>query len=273
MTAPSAAAPAPLSPLMQLDRDGPLAILTFDQPQTLNAITASFARELRDRLSGLAALGDVRALLIRGAGRAFMAGGDLNYLRAAGPADAPAQAEAVITPFHDAMRLLVALPFPVVAQVNGAVAGAGLSIMLACDYAVAAEDTRFAFAYSRIATNPDGGLSWLLPRAVGVNRAMRLAFLEDVIGVAEAAALGLISRSVPAGELAGTAQAFAAALAQKPTRAFAETKRLMRMALDHGLDAHLDAELDGFCRSAGTHDFHEGIAAFFEKRPAVFRGH
>lgn len=119
-----------------------------------------------------------------------MAGGDLNYLRAAGPPDAPAQAEGVITPFHEAMRILVALPFPVVAQVHGAVAGAGLSIMLACDFAVAADDTRFAFAYSRIATNPDGGLSWLLPRAIGVRRAMRLAFVEDVIGAAEAVGLG-----------------------------------------------------------------------------------
>lgn len=272
MTMPDLSEASAPDRLMRLDRDGALALLTFQQPQTLNAITAAFARELGEHLARLAADDGVRALLIRGEGRAFMAGGDLNYLRAAGPADAPAQADGVITPFHEAMRFLVALPFPVVAQVHGAVAGAGLSIMLACDFAVAADDTRFAFAYSRIATNPDGGLSWLLPRAIGTRRAMRLAFVEDVIGTAEAVGLGLVTQSVPAAALEDTARAFAATLAEKPTRAFAETKRLMGAAHDRSLDAQLDAERDGFCRSAATSDFHEGIAAFFEKRPAVFNG-
>lgn len=260
------------SPLIRLEQNGALAHLTFDHPQALNAITADLARELRDGLSSLSGQDSVKGLIVSGAGRAFMAGGDLNYLRAAGPDEAPARAEEVIVAFHDAVRILVSLPFPVVAQVHGSVAGAGLSIMLACDYAIAAESTRFAFAYSRIATNPDGGLSWLLPRAIGVSRAMRFAFVDDVIGSTEALGLGLIQMSVPDAELGATADAFTRKLATGPTLAFAETRKLMRGAFDRTLDSQLDAELAGFCRSAGTYDFHEGIAAFFEKRPPAFEG-
>jgi len=170
------------------------------------------------------------------------------------------------------MERLTDLPFPVLASVHGAVAGAGISLMLACDFAIAADDCRFVFAYSSIAACPDGGMSWSLPRILGLRRALDFAFLETTMNTAEAERHGLVNRLGPLAELPAQTDQIAAKLAAAPTAAFRETRKLMRGSFERSWKEQLAAEHDGFITCTKTGDFHEGIGAFFERRQAAFKG-
>lgn len=180
---------------------------------------------------------------------------------------------AIINPFHQALEILVGLRQPVIAALHGAVAGAGLSIALAADLAIAAEDAKFTLAYTRIGTSPDGGASWSLPRVVGLRKALELALLSDVIDAEEALRLGLVNKVVPADRLPLEMDALAQRLAHGPTQAFGRVKGLLRGSFERGLQGQLKAERDAFLACVATRDFKEGVAAFLEKRPAVFEGH
>ena len=257
---------------LKLEWDGPIALLTLNEPDRLNALTLPLADALHDVLHALSRNGELRALVIRGEGRAFMAGGDLVYLRDAAPDAAASEAGVLIDRLHAVLTLLTDLPIPVIASVHGAVAGAGNSLMLACDYAIAAEDTRFIYAYGQIGASPDGGLSWSLPRMIGIRKAMAFAFLDQQIGTGEALQLGLLNIVVASADLARETLDLARKLAALPTLAFGKTKRLMRRSFEHGLPDQLMAERDAFCASTATEDFREGVAAFFERRTAQFGG-
>jgi 2-(1,2-epoxy-1,2-dihydrophenyl)acetyl-CoA isomerase len=259
-------------PLILLERQGPIARLKFNQPKSLNAISLAAVEALDDLLKKLSDDPEIRVLVISGEGRAFMAGGDLGYLKEAGPEGAPRQASNLITKLHATMERLTDLPFPVVASVHGAVAGAGISLMLACDFAIAADDCRFVFAYSSIAACPDGGMSWSLPRMLGLRRALDFAFLDTTMNAAEAERHGLVNRVVAPAELAIHTDQIAAKLAAAPTTAFRETRRLMRGSFERSWKEQLKAEHDGFVACTKTGDFHEGIAAFFDRRQASFKG-
>jgi 2-(1,2-epoxy-1,2-dihydrophenyl)acetyl-CoA isomerase len=201
-----------------------------------------------------------------------MAGGDLHYLHNAAPEAAAAEAGELITILHDAVEVLAELPIPTLASVHGATAGAGLSLMLACDYAIAATDTAFVFAYSQIAASPDGGLTWALPRTIGIRKAMEFAFLNGRMTGAEALDCGLVTRLATPEALARETDLFAIQLAELPTKAFARTKRLMRHADRTALDLQLTYEMADFRASVATNDFHEGVGAFFERREPMFEG-
>jgi 2-(1,2-epoxy-1,2-dihydrophenyl)acetyl-CoA isomerase len=257
-----------------LDRDDAsgIARIRFNRPAVLNALDQAMAEALHAAVAGLAADPAVRCVVLSGEGRGFMAGGDISLFRAAG-AGAPAAVARLIEPLHAALRLLAAMPAPVIASQHGPVAGAGMSIALAADLAIAAEDVRFVLGYLRLGASPDGGGSWSLPRLVGLRRAMGIALLDEPIDSRAALDLGLVNRVVPAAALEAETLALARRLAAGPTAAFGRTKALLRAAASgRGLDAQLDAERDAFVTGAATADFAEGVAAFLERRAPAFTG-
>lgn len=254
-----------------LQMDGGVARIRFNRPQVLNALNESMILAFADAVARVADDPAVRVVVLSGEGRGFLAGGDVGRFHAAG-ADAPSVVDSIIGPFHQAMTQLTTLRAPVVAALHGPVAGAGLSVALAADLAIAAEDAKFTLAYSRIGTSPDGGASWSLPRVVGLRRAMEMALLSDVIDAAEALRLGLVNKVVPQDCLAAEVDALVARLAAGPTHAYGKIKSLLRGSLQHSLPEQLEAERQSFLSCAGTTDFAEGAAAFVQKRAALFEG-
>lgn len=255
-----------------LDLSGGIARIRFNRPHVLNAIDEHAILAFKRAVDTVAAEPSARVVVLSGEGKGFLAGGDVGRFHAAGEGAAEV-VSAIITPFHEAMVTLTSLRQPVIAALHGAVAGAGLSVALAADLAIAADDARFTLAYTKIGTSPDGGASWALPRVVGLRKAMELALLSDVIDAAEAERIGLVNKVVPAAELEEAVTRLATRLAAGPTQAYGRVKALLRTSVDHDLPTQLEAEKQSFLGSVGTRDFREGVAAFVEKRKAHFEGH
>lgn len=246
-----------------------VAIVTLNRPRVLNAIDAQTAQALADAVAQVEEDGTARALLLRGEGRAFCAGGDV--ARFAG-GDPEAAVKAIIDPLHAALRALDTLKLPTLAAVQGPVAGAGFSLAMACDLCIAADDAVFTMAYSRIGASPDGSATYRLPRLVGERKALELALLAEPVGITEALALGLVNRVAPAADLASEALSLARRLAQGPTAAYARIKHLVGRSLGNDLSAQLDLEREAFLAGTRTADFREGAQAFLAKRPPQFEG-
>jgi 2-(1,2-epoxy-1,2-dihydrophenyl)acetyl-CoA isomerase len=249
-----------------VEREGEVVTLRFNRPDRLNAIDVPMAEALRDAAAALAREGSARCVVLAGAGRAFMAGGDVTAF------DGPDAIGTIMDPMHEALALLAALDAPVLASVQGAAAGGGMSVALAADLCIAADDARFSLAYLRLGTSPDCGGSWNLARLVGMRRALGIALLEETLDAAAAKEAGLVNRVVPAAELAEATRTLARKLASGPRAATAATKRLLREASGHGLEQHLDAERAAFLGCAASADFAEGVAAFLARRPPQFPG-
>ena len=264
-TAPSA--PAPQPPLL-LERHGAVATLRFNRPEALNAIDVPMANAFLAAVQSIAADPGVRAVVLRGNGRGFMAGGDLATLRA----DPVQGAIDILTPLNAALQLLAQMNAPVIAQVHGAAAGAGLSLVLMADYVIAAEGTRFNLAYINLGTSCDVGASWALPRIVGVRQALEIALLGEAFTADDALRLGLVNRVVPGAELDSATTALAQRLASGPTLAYGAMKRLMRASMDHTLPEQLAAEKGAFVHCAGTEDFRAGVEAFHQRQSPQFVG-
>lgn len=248
-------------------QEGPVAHIRFARPEALNAIDLALAEGFRDAVAALPE--DLGCLLLSGEGRGFMAGGDLRAFHAAGAA-APELIARILEAMHPAVERLAALPFPVVAAVQGPAAGAGLSLALAADLVIAAEDARFTLGYLGIGAPPDCGGSFQLARRLGPSRAMGFALLGESLDAEAARALGLVHRIVPRAALEAESAALAARLAAGPRAAIAATKRLLRAALETPLPAQLAAEQAAFLACAAGPDFAEGVAAFLERRPPRF---
>jgi 2-(1,2-epoxy-1,2-dihydrophenyl)acetyl-CoA isomerase len=264
-----AAEPGGVPVLLEI-ADG-IADIRFNRPDVLNAIDVATARAFRDTVIAASADASVRVMVLSGAGRAFVAGGDLGYFRKAG-AGAPEAAGVLIEPIHDAVERLRSAAQPVLASLHGAVAGAGMSLAMAADLAIAADDVIFNLAYVKVAATPDCSASWSLPRLVGMRKALEIALLADNLGAAEAQRLGLVNWVVPAGDLATATRKIAQRLAASAPLAVQGIKRLLSTSLSRTLKEQLDAERDSFMRLAGSDDFHEALAAFFDKRRPEFTG-
>jgi 2-(1,2-epoxy-1,2-dihydrophenyl)acetyl-CoA isomerase len=260
-----------VSDSVRVSRDGAVATLALNRPAALNAMDGEMMVALRAAAEGLAADDSVRAVLLRGEGPAFLAGGDVKLFHQR-IADLPQLILTAGPELNAAILALRAMPKPVLASVHGAVAGAGVSLMLAADLAIAADDTRFNLAYTKIGVNPDGGATAFLPRVVGEKKALELALLAETFDAAAAVSLGLVNWAVPAGELPARTRELAARLAAGPTRAYAEAKALLYSGGGRPLADHLAAEIAAFARCAATADAAEGIAAFVEKRAPRFEG-
>ena len=248
-----------------------IARIRFNRPAALNAIDEAVAEGFHSACEAVSGRTDVRAIVLFGTGRAFMAGGDVRRMHDA-RADAPSLVGTLLNLINPALLLLAELPVPVIASLHGAVAGAGIGIALAADLAIAADDTQFNLAYSRIGATPDVGTTWMLPRVIGLRRALEMALLSETYDAAEALRLGLVNRLVPRDALETETEALARRLASGPTLAYGRAKRLLRAAGEVTLRQQLDAERTAFIESAGTADFLEGVSAFVEKRVPRFSG-
>ena len=256
-----------------LSRQGVVATLTLNRPDALNTLDFAMMDSLVAAVTDVAADDALRVVILRGAGKHFMAGGDLRtFAGELTKARAARQAgfTQMIGRLHSAIELLQRMPHPVVARVHGAVAGFGLSLVAACDLAIAADSAYFASAYRQIGLTPDGGMSWTLPRIVGLRKAMEILLLGERFDAQQALQFGLVNRVVPAAELDAAVEGVVQALASGPTLALRNAKRLLRQSYAHSLSEQLDAESRSLGECAGTADFEEGIAAFLEKRPPQF---
>ena len=214
---------------------------------------------------------DVGAVLLVGAGQ-FCVGADVGDLSAASAdeVDPRPAVRALAGALHDLVRALVEVPVPVVAAVRGWAAGAGMSLVLAADVAVAGVSTKLRPAYPAIGLSPDGGLTWTLPRAVGPARARHILLADQVLTADEALTLGLVALVVPDDDVAAEAEAPARRLADGPVRALGRTKQLLREGGDRDLAAQLDAEAQAIAESVADAEGQEGVAAFRERRPPTF---
>jgi 2-(1,2-epoxy-1,2-dihydrophenyl)acetyl-CoA isomerase len=183
------------SPVL-LDCDQGVARIRFNRPDSLNAIDESMAQRFLAVCRSLSTMDKVRVVVLSGAGKSFMAGGDLARFRADFSA-APETAKEIIEPLHAALLSLTGLPQPVIASLRGAVAGAGLSIALACDLAIADSDTQFSIAYPGIGASPDASMTWSLPRVVGLRKALEIALMGDSLTAKQALQAGMVTRVVP----------------------------------------------------------------------------
>ena len=258
-----------------LERDGPLATLILNRPEALNALDFAMMQALVAQTAALAADASVRCVVLKGAGKHFMAGGDLRTFAdemGRAPPERQAHFTQMVQRLHAAVEHLQRMRAPVIASVHGAVAGFGLSLVGASDLAIAADNAYFASAYRNIALTPDGGGSYTLPRVVGPKKAMEIMLLGERFGAHEALRLGLINRVVPAAELESATAAMAQAILSGPALALGNAKRLLQQSLTHTLAEQLQAEAVSFGQCAATPDFVEGITAFLAKRPPVFDG-
>ncbi len=258
-------------PAVLLSIDEGIADIRFNRPARLNALDVEAAQALHECVLAATADPSVRVIVLSAEGRAFVAGGDLAFMRAAG-AQAGAAAQQLIGPIHAAMLQLAAAPQPVIASLQGAVAGAGMSIALQADLAIAADDMVMNLAYVKIGNSPDCSATWSLPRLVGLRKAMEIALLSDPIAADEALRLGLVNRVVPRAELAGQTRALARRLAESAPLALASIKRQLRASLHNSLQEQLDDEAATFAANAGSADFGEALDAFFGKRKPRFEG-
>lgn len=255
-------------------REGRVLLLTLNRPERLNALTRDLHAQLAGALEDAAADLSVGAIVLTGAGRAFCAGGDLRQPAAAndGPASGAAMEDRADDLAHHARtaQLLHTMPKPTIAMLNGAAAGAGLALALACDLRIAAADAVLTTAYARVAMSGDLGTSWFLTRLVGSARARELMLLSEKIDAARAESIGLVTRVVPADELLAATMAVAVQLANGPSVAQRYIKQNLNDAEAASLDDVIPVEAMRMARCGRTPEAKEAALAFREKRPARF---
>lgn len=254
-----------------VNQDGAVAVITLNRPEVLNALSLEMAERLCEVAWAIEADKSVRAVVVKGAGKGFQAGGDIASFHREFDRIAE-HAGKMIDVYHVAVRTLVRMPKPVVGQLHGPVAGAGMSLALTLDLAIAADNAMFTLAYANLGTSPDGGSTFFLPRLVGRRRAMEIALLSGRFDAAAALDLGLVNKVVPADELEAEAMKLATRLANGPTQAYARTKELIDQSFENDLATQLEAERSNFVASTATADFKEGVEAFVGKRKPDFTG-
>jgi 2-(1,2-epoxy-1,2-dihydrophenyl)acetyl-CoA isomerase len=254
-------------------RRGGVAKLELNRPDRMNAWNKPLGFELRDAVQALAADDEVRAVLITGAGRAFSSGADLRDGTDETPEGHPDVYSVLTERYHPIITGIRQMAKPVVAAVNGAAAGIGLSLALACDLVLAAESSYFLLAFVNIGLVPDGGSSLLVPSRIGFARAAELAMLGERLSAPKALDWGLINQVWPDGELAAKADELVARLATGPTGSYAGTKRQLNRWLYEQMDAQLEFEAQLQQECAASADFAEGVEAFTAKRTPRFTGH
>jgi 2-(1,2-epoxy-1,2-dihydrophenyl)acetyl-CoA isomerase len=247
--------------------------LTLNRPDSLNAWTADFGRELKQVIENEAADESVRSVLITGAGRGFSSGADLKAGFDPHPDDGmPDVRKELHELYHPVIAGVRRLPKPVVAAVNGPAVGIGCSLALACDLVLAAESAFFGLAFVNIGLMPDGGSTLFVPAAVGKARAFQMAMLGERVEAQKALDWGLVNSVHPDDALISEAEALAAKMATGPTLSYAGTKRALNQMLYPDLDAQLDLEAELQHALARSKDFMEGVSAFVEKRDPAFQG-
>jgi 2-(1,2-epoxy-1,2-dihydrophenyl)acetyl-CoA isomerase len=260
---------------IRIEVDGEIATVTLDRPDKLNPMSPQMIGELVDAFAWLADLAPLRALIITGAGKAFSAGGDVNWFRRgveSDEIDLPSNVRRGAEVLHQAIVDMRRIPYPVIAAVNGPAAGAGFSLALACDIRIASEEAFFACAYGRIGASPDGGMTYFLPRAIGPSKALELLLNDPNLNAQDALAAGLVAEVVPADALLDRAREKASKLAAKAPHYVRMAKLLCAVSIENSLTEQLQLERHGIADSMGTEDLRAGVAAFFAGETPEFTG-
>ena len=260
-------------PEIQIERRGKVALITLNRPGSLNALTVEMRAPLLQAFRSAASDDGVGAIVITGEGRGFSSGGDITFMQEVmGRGGRWEDFRALVDSGHDLLLALEKIDKPVIAAVNGAAAGGGMSLALAADIRWASEKAKFAQSFVRIALHPDWGSLYALPRLVGTSRALELMWTGDLIDATEALRLGIVSRVLAPEKLLEETVSFADRLAHGPSRALAEIKRSVRGALGYTLEQALRREIEAQERCWNTQDAREGFAAFLAKRDPRFEG-
>ncbi len=254
-----------------LDREGAIARITLNRPDAGNAIDLAMAQALAAMADECAADLSVRCVVLTGAGRLFCAGGDVQAFAAAG-ADAPVFLRRLADTLHGAIATLARMDKPLVVAVNGPAAGAGLSLALLGDVVIAAASAHFTAAYTGIGLTPDGGMTWLLPRLIGLRRAQSMILTNERVVAAEAAAIGLVTQVVEDVDLPGEVAEIVARLVAAPTAAIGAARGLLLASATSAFEEQLDREAASIARAGGHAESREGVAAFLARRTPDFEG-
>lgn len=259
--------------------DAGIATLTLNNPATLNALSSQMLNELNGHLADCAINPDIRVLILTGAGRGFCSGADLSPREGSPKPRTPRERgeqtrQAMHNGFNLVAKRLLNLPFPTISRVNGVAAGGGYGLALSTDLVIAAESAKFILVFTnQLGLVPDVGASWHAPRALGRARAMAAAFFGDRMSAEDAVKEGLIWKCVPDDALDVEVASVARRLANGPTRAYPEVRRLFDLAPTQDLHTQLDLEAEVQPKLIATDDYVEGVKAFLEKRKPDFRGH
>jgi 2-(1,2-epoxy-1,2-dihydrophenyl)acetyl-CoA isomerase len=261
---------------IKFSKQDALAVITLDRPEARNALSPDMVAELGRVLQSCRSL-DVRAVLITGAGGAFCSGVDVKdfvaQLEEAGPEALSQHLRELAGTLHrEVIQTIRQLEKPVVAGINGVAAGAGFSLALACDLRLAASNARFLMAYANLGCTADGGSTYMLPRLVGLSKAMEIYTASQPISADYAHELGLVNQVFPSEGFERHALETTTRLSQGPTLAYGRVKALFDQAWTVSLEAQLDAETEAISNIGLTRDFQEGIKAFTHKRQPWFQG-
>jgi enoyl-CoA hydratase len=268
-----------MASLVRTDRAGAVAILTFDDPERLNAMTEPMGHALRDAVEALAGDADLRAVVLTGEGRAFSAGGDLDMIetKARRGNESPGEPvrgenQAFMNRFYELYLSVRDLPVPSIAAIHGHAIGAGLCVALACDVRIAAREAKLGLNFTRLGIHPGMGATWTLPRLVGPAHAAELLFSGRILEGAEAERIGLVNRCLPRDEVRPAALELAREIAASAPLAVRGTKRALARTFTSGLDEQLSFEASEQARNYESADLLEGIAASRARRTPGFRG-
>ncbi|MDY6881682.1 MAG: enoyl-CoA hydratase/isomerase family protein [Desulfatiglans sp.] len=258
-----------------LDIEDDIAIMTFNHPKTFNSLDRTLILDLLPKHLETVQTDDrIKVLIVTGAGDAFCSGADVNQLQNILGLDAMSDVEQIssLASFMYSAALITGLKKPVIAAVNGIAAGGGFSLALSCDIRIASEKARFNMAYSRRCLVPDLSGSYWLPRLVGMGKALEIMYAAEDVSAQEAERLGIVNKVVPQDQLMSAAKEFAKKLALLPPVSLALTKKQAYKSLGNSLEEQLELEALNIALCSKTEDFQEGVKAFLEKRPPVFKG-
>jgi 2-(1,2-epoxy-1,2-dihydrophenyl)acetyl-CoA isomerase len=255
------------------ERSGGVVTLRLNRPGKLNALNPEICRALAHALVKAGEDKSVRAVVLTGKGRAFSAGGDVEYMRDARARKAVPELDALLAIGKEICLTITSMPKVVIAAVNGPAAGAGMSLALMCDLRIASEQASFTNAFAKLGLYPDFGATFFLPRLVGWSRAAELFYTGRTVSAAEAFAMGMVGRVCPPDTFEEETRKLAEQMASGPPLAFGELKRTLIGEARRELERALDEENRRQAHCFHSEDSAEGFAAFLEKRPPVFRGH